>query len=419
MNNEKFEQLLNKLYSSHYFNAKELQYGNKANTFLSPFEYKEFVKYKEEQAINNNRLLTLIPLKTFNHKCLYFCFGEDLKASVEIYLNLSNINPSISYKYNASFIDSKIYSEIEGSLNVENIPTTRRRLKELLEEDAPINSRNDLIIKNMKAGIDFINELPEFNKENLFKLYSILSNGCLNEEDCLKDGDIYRYDSVEIAHYQGCPHNLIEECMNSLFSYVNKLLINKKDNLILLPLLPYIAHYYILYIHPYFDYNGRTARMVSYWINLLTNEEFPPIISEAINQTKKQYYIAIEESRDSHNDITYFLKYIFDIANDYLVTYLNLDVIKTNGKKDGYSITTTELNYIKKILISYDGPFSYLDFLKMANIEISKQGAFKILNKFLDIGILKSVITKSKTKLFDVNSEYIPYRLRNFGYRSK
>ena len=120
-------------------------------------------------------------------------------------------------------------------------------------------------------------------------------------------------------------------------------------NRALLTLLPHICHYYLIYIHPYFDFNGRTARMVSYWVYLLSGlQDFPPVISEAINQTKHQYYRAIENSRDAHNDITYFLLYLLRVANDYVITYQNLEALEKEAKNKGYIITETELNYMKK-----------------------------------------------------------------------
>ena len=343
--------------------------------------------------------------------------GNDLKSSIETSYMLGDDNSSIINRFSQSFIESRIYSEIEGSLNVENVPTTRRRLKELLEDDAPIKNENDIIIKNMKAGIDFVNELPEFNKENLFMLYSLLSKDCLDEDDRLKPGDYYRYDSVEISRYHGCPHYLIDECMNSLFEYVNDVLKDNRNRDVI-TLLPHICHYYIIYIHPYFDYNGRTARMVSYWIYLLSGSNvFPPIISEAINQTKNKYYQAIEYSRDAHNDLTYFLKYLVNIANDYIICYQNLENIEKELKHKGYVLTDTELNYIKRVLVSYDGAFNYSDFLKMVNIDISKQGALKTLNRFVNYGILIEVESKSKSKMFDINKNIIQYSLKSFGYK--
>ena len=419
MENEQFNKILQKQLEGEYYTAKELQYGNKAGTFLSPYEYNLYLEFKEEYASTSNEHVIMLPLKAFNYKCLYYCLGNDLKSIIDTYYDLITSTTSFADRFSKSFIESRIYSEIEGTLNVENVPTTRRRLKELLEDDVPIKNKNDIIIKNMKYGIDFVNQLPEFNKDNLFKLYSILSKDCLDDEDKLNPGDYYRYDSVEISRYHGCQHNLIDSCMNSLFDFVNDTLSNKKRSNVLITLLPHICHYYIIYIHPYFDYNGRTARMVSYWVYLLSgSNDFPPIISEAINQTKQKYYQAIEYSRDSHNDLTYFLKYLFSIANDYVITYQNLEYIEVVAKNKGYVITETELNYMKRILISYEGVFSYLDFLKMARVEMSKQGALKILNRFVNYGFLKEATSKSKTKLFDIDENNVQYRLKSFGYKS-
>ena len=416
MEKVKFNQILNKQLEGEYYTSKELQYGNKANIYLSPFEYKEYLEIKDELADFNNELITKLPLKAFNFKCIYYCLGADLKSSIDTIYNWNSSTVSSLNRFSNSFIESRIYSEIEGTLNVENVPTTRRRLKELLEDNVPSKNRNDTIIKNMKEGIDFVNTLPKFNKQNLFKLYSILSNNCLDEENKLRPGDLYRFDSVEISKYHGCPYNLIDDCMDSLFSFANSVLESKNSDKYLLTMLPHICHYYMIYIHPYFDYNGRTARMVSYWIYLLSGlNVFPPIVSEAINQTKNKYYQAIEYSRDSHNDLTFFLKYLFNITNDYAVAYENLEYIEKAAKEKGFIATETELNYMKKILISYDGPFSYTDFLKNANVEMSKQGALKMLNKFVDFGFLKETESKSKTKLFDINKDSITYSLKHLG----
>ena len=72
-------------------------------------------------------------------------------------------------------------------------------------------------------------------------------------------------------------------------------------------------------------------------------------------------------------------------------------------------ISNTDKDYIKRILVSAKGPFVYTDFTSWNRIQISKQGAFKILNKFTEYGILKEVKTTSNKKLFDINKEMIAY----------
>ncbi len=417
MDNQKLQRLLEKQFTEKYYTAKELEYGNEAGTYITPYEYGQLLEYKENKATLDKGLVSLLPLPSFNSKCLYYSLCHELIALLNNFIYLAYEEKGLFDRFSNDFIESRIYPEIEGTLNVENVPTTRKRLKELLEVGEPARDKNDIMIKNMKAGIDFVNELPKFNKENLFKLYGILSNGCLDEEDKLRSGDYYRYDEVEVSRYHGCPANKIEESMNTFFEYVNDVLESKDQHLTVL--LPHICHYYLIYIHPYFDYNGRTARMVSYWVYLLTGSNLlPPIVSEAINQTKNDYYKAIELSRDSHNDLTYFLKYIVGVSIDYLITYQNLRHLEQTVKNSGNVLTSTELSYIKKILISYSGVFSYGDFLKMTNVTMSKQGALKILNRLVNYGVLIEAPSSSKSKLFDVNKDNIPFALKNFGYKA-
>ena len=408
MDNKKILEAFERQNKEYYYTPKIIKYGVEPGIFLSPFEFDKLIEYRENIVKEDDKQNVLLPLLAFDNKCLYYSMCRELSAALGNYAQLAVEDEDLSNRFSSDFVESRIYSEIEGTLNVENVPTTRRRLKELLEDNAPIQSQNDIIIKNMKSAMDFVNDMPIFNKDNLFKLYSLLSHDCLDEEDKLRPGDYYRYDSVEISRYHGCPATSIDECMNSLFSFVNEKLDSKHlDDLILLP---HIAHYYIVYIHPYFDYNGRTARMVSYWIYLLLNRiTFPPIVSEAINQTKNKYYEALELTRDTHNDLTYFLLYIFNISNEYIMTYLNLKHYNQMLKDKGHILTSTELNYIKRILISNKGAFSYSDFLKMANVEMSKQGALKTLNRFVEYQILVEVDTKSKTKLFNVNKSKLLY----------
>ena len=425
MVNEKFTKALEYQIKQSYCGEKDLEYSKTVGVLFSPYEYKQYLSFKEDIIEQQQQsVFTVLPLKTFNSRYIYFCMSDELSSIIGNHMDLiiDDVNENSSFlndRYSHSFYKSRLYSEIEGSVNVENIPTTRRRLKELIEDKAPAITTNDIIIRNMDAAAKFVHELPEFNKENLFKLYSILSKDCLPEDRKLKPGDYYRYDSVEVDMYHGCPHEKIASCMESLFEYANKLLTGvAKDSFerLYYIFLPHICHYYILYIHPYFDYNGRTARMVSYWVYLLTHKEyFPPIVSEAINQTKSKYYRALEETRNSNNDISFFLKYIFLVSIDYTLCYKNLDVINTHCKNKGVVLTDTEMNYVKKILISCKDNFTYTDFLKACNIEMSKQGALKILNKFVECDILVAAASKSKVKLFKINDNVVVYKMKTIN----
>lgn len=307
---------------------------------------------------------------------------------------------SSSSSWNEEIIRSRICSEIEGSLSIEEVPTTRRKISEITSGKRKPENENDVIIKNMGEGIRFVLSKPNFNETNLHILYNILSDGCLSEEDRLKEGQLYRYDGVEVDNYLGCPVEKIHLALDSLFSFVEKNLHNPKMK----HFLPHIVHYYLLYVHPYFDYNGRMARMSSFWIEQLIGEEdTPAVLSEAINQRKNEYYLALENTRDARNDLTYFLQYVFQTLVESLLCYENVEHISQSLQDKGILLTETEKNYLRKILFSYKGRFTYNDFENMAIIDVTKQGALKILNRFVSYGLLIPSESNSKSKLFALN----------------
>lgn len=386
-------------------------YDKNVGILLNPFDYQKFLEFKGDYNKTNNKYFKKVELKTFNNAPMFIVLSTSLLQIENSYLRLINEdfkgnNQTLLMRNLDEMTLSRIYSEIEGTLNIESVPTTRKVVDEIASGKRDPRSLNEQIIKNMFKGIEYVGKCPAFNEENLFKLYTILSDGCLDEEDKLLPNNIYRHDSVEVGGYRGCPEWQVKECMDSLFDFVNRNL--KSDEFYIH--LPHIAHYYIVYIHPYFDYNGRTARMVSYWISLLQNKGLiPPVISEAINQTKSLYYSALSETRDAKNDLTYFLQYIFNVSIKYSLAYKNLEEITQTLKNDSIVLSSTEKVYIKKILISSKGKFTYNDFVEWIDINMTKQGALKVLNNIESYGILTSTITKSNKKLFEINQNLIKY----------
>ncbi len=396
-----------------YYSIDDLRYNKKLGVMFSKNEFNEFLDIKDRLVEEKFKYIKELPLKTFNSDHCFFVEGKYILSLLNEYvrIHLSDLeikNSSVFERNVEDIFTSRLFSEIEGTLNVENIPTTHKRIAEVSKMDAP-TEKNDIIIKNMLNGAMYIiNEKPEFNKENLFKLYSILSNNCLDEEDMLKEGNYYRHDAVYIGGYEGANYEIIDECMNSLFAFAN----DENNIRAYANLLPYICHYYILYVHPYFDYNGRTARMVSFWLNYINNVLIAPhFMSEAINDSKNDYYRAITNTRESRNDLTYFLGYIIETSIKYSIVYKNLEEIKNTLLKQGETLTSAEWVYVKKIIIhNPENYFNYKLFLNYIGSNMTKQGALKALNKFSQYGILKKSKNKKNEVIFKMNEEMITYQ---------
>ena len=409
--NEKFDLML---FGPMYYDTKDLRYNNVYKFFLSNQQLIEYKQYKKQLIQNRDKKIVTVDLKSFNSDYIFFVNGQCLLNLQLTYLRMmqddfQNLQSTVVQRNLYDILWARVYSELEGSMNLENIPTTRTRLEQIKKGSEP-RDKNEIIAKNMLDAIEFILSKPKFNKENLYELYSILSHDCLEDNQKL-NGNFYRNDSVYIGDYEGCSFEKIDDCMNSLFAFVGNNLNNKSSDV--KEYLAHICHYYILYIHPYFDYNGRTARMVSFWISILQDDfsTAPLFISEAINDDKKRYYDALSETRDMENDMTYFLIYIMNTSIRYSLLYKNLNYISDKMLKKGITLTNYEKAYIKKILLgAEEGYFDYKKFLTIANIDISKQAALKALNKLVEYGILSSMINDKKVKLFKLNNEFVKYR---------
>ena len=142
--------------------------------------------------------------------------------------------------------------------------------------------------------------------------------------------------------------------------------------------------------------------MVSFWLNYINDIAVAPyFISEAINESKGDYYRAIVNTRDTHNDLTYFLGYILETSIKYSFVYKNLEEIRKELSKTGDSLSSTEWVYVKKILIhNTENYFNYKEFLKYINATMTRQGALKILNTLTEYGILEKTQNRKGDTIF-------------------
>lgn len=410
MNQQKAIQLI---IGENYYSINDLRYNKKIDIMLSKDEFEKFLKAKDELIDAGYECIKTIPLKTFNSKYCFYVEALYLLQTHHEYLRLLisdlELNQASLFDRNVEdMITSRLCSEIEGTLNIENIPTTHRHIVELSKSEN-LTEQNDIIVKNMLDAMLFIvKEQPAFNKENLRKLYHMLSKDCLPKELQIKAGAYYRDDKVYIGGFEGAPAEIIDECMESLFAFANNPESLKAHD----DFLPYICHYYILYVHPYFDYNGRTARMVSFWLNYIHNITAAPyFMSEAINESKSDYYRAITDTRNTNNDLTYFLGYILETSIKYSFVYKNLEEIRKMLSKTGDSLTSTEWVYVKKILVhNSEDYFNYKMFLQYINTKMTRQGALKILNNLHNYEILEKTTNKKGDIIFKFNQEFITYK---------
>ncbi len=314
--------------------------------------------------------------------------------------------------HHSEILNGFVFSEIESSLAIEGIRSTRAQIEKLDKTDYDdLDQLNDIIVKNMLLGYEFVKK-HDITEENIFQLYKILSKKGLKDDEQLNAGAFYRHDEVNIVDRtnavvdRGVDWKLLPALMNQLIDFMNK---DKtyEEHLIA----SHIIHYYFVYLHPYFDYNGRMARVLSFWYNLKHAPSLSLLlVSEAINNKnhKQGYYNAIMNSRNTGNDITYFLEYMGNIMLEYSKIYINFYNIKAKLKGKGERLNRAleiALKYVLAIPVTGAGFFDWKDYKDFSHDSFSKQYYLRLLNDLTELQILK-VIEHKKTNLYQLNADF-------------
>lgn len=371
-------------------------------------DLKEFSKQKFEDA----EFCKLKLMDQFGNQLFYWNNEKvitNFSGSQDLIRN-SILNQSAELQ-NKEVLNSFVITEIEANLSIEGVRTTKAIIEKLNRTDYDnLAEPNDISVKNMLLGYEFVKN-NDITEENIFKLYNILSKNCLKEEEVLLPGAYYRHDGVNIMSSantivdKGVEHQALPKLMKELINYINSEKTYEEHLLA-----SHIIHFYIIFLHPYFDYNGRMARVMSFWYNYKHAPALSLLlVSEAINNKvhKAGYYNAIQNTRSAGNDLTYFLEYMGNIILKYAKIYINFYNIVNKLKGDGNLInraTEVALKYVLALPGSDEGYFNWKDYKDSTHEEFSKQYCLRLLNELADLEIL-TVKEYKKAKLYRLNTD--------------
>lgn len=204
--------------------------------------------------------------------------------------------------------------EIVSTFRIEQIDTSRESVRRILSGQAPKNDEEHRIY-GMKLGLEFIADVSHtITEENLFRLYQMTIGDFLPEEDRLLPGNLYRHDSVYIVggkvEHTGLPWQRLPAYMAELVAFVAEKA--AQNDLVKAAIL----HFALAYLHPYFDGNGRMARLLHLWYLVqrgYSSALFVPM-SRFIEESRSRYYKAytlVEQNQQISGmlDVTPFLTY--------------------------------------------------------------------------------------------------------------
>jgi len=158
------------------------------------------------------------------------------------------------------------------------------------------------------------------------------------------------------------PANQVEELMEQLFNWMKE-----KKNEIHPLILSSVFHYEFVFIHPFGDGNGRTARL---WQNVILSEyedifEYVPIES-AIKKYQDEYYRVIANCNANGNS-TEFIEFMLKMIDEELDTL----IVGVNNQINHIS------PYIKKLLDTMEPGIKYSTNELMKLVDMKSRVSFR------------------------------------------
>lgn len=216
----------------------------------------------------------------------------------------------------------KMYFDVELTYNsnaIEGNTLTITETKVILEDGLTIGRgkslKEHLEVINHKEAIDYVEDIVNKNLDISERVIRDLHYLILKTIDSKNAGE-YRQSNVLISGSRHKPveHFLVKEKMTELVDWYNDNK-NKKHPIEVAS----EFHFRFVYIHPFIDGNGRTARLLMNLI--LIRNGYPAAVIRA--EDRDRYMKALEEASTSGN-LNDFTKIIAEAVDRSLDTYLYL-----------------------------------------------------------------------------------------------
>lgn len=413
-----------KIFTKRYLGKNEIMYRLPSEVNINDF-WPMILNYRKEHGKE-------IPLKDQKGRNFWYCPLPytnnitliDNSAKSQIYENINKIfkkSPRIAnyYQYDALIDEAMNSSVIEGAFS------TKKRTKELVSKKIkPVNKSDQMILNNHEA-LKFVleNLHRKIDEDIILEIYRIITKNTLDDAD---DVEKYRNGSVIVCSatqetiYEGPNYEEVPKMMENLINFI-------KSDISIHPIeKASIIHFYFVYIHPFFDGNGRTSRVIQYMYLLQQGYDFFKFfsVSTVIENQKLKYYKAIKDVEDYDSDLTYFINFNSSMILESIIAIISRlgrvfgkDLIISKLENDGFYLSDRQKkclhffiktekgnmsieNYKKKYKVSYETARQDLNNLESAGIfqkvKIGKKNIYKFVGlKELGLGHFSSVLEQS------------------------
>lgn len=240
------------------------------------------------------------------------------------------------------FLVNSLMEEAIRSSQLEGATTSRRVAKEMLRSGRQPKDRSERMIANNYRALQFMRDEmgDSLSPEAILELHRIVTQGTL--DDPAAAGRLQRPGEPRVAVYdrddghpihRPPPAEQLPERMQLLCDFANE---GEDGDRFVHPVVRAILlHFWLAYDHPFEDGNGRTARILFFWMMRVRGywlAEYLPI-SRFIRKAPAKYARAFMEAETDGGDTTYFLIHqleAVELAIEDLHTYLQRKIAEVH-----------------------------------------------------------------------------------------
>ena len=313
-----------------------------------------------------------------------------LKKAISANRALANLNGVARIIPNSAIlINSLVLQEAKDSSEIENIITTHDELyRANLDIESVTNEAKE--VQNYKEallrGFTLVKDTKLILKKHIIEIQGVLEQ---NDAGVRKQAgtNLKNAQTGEVIYTPPQDYETIQELLTNLENYINEP--NDIDPLVNMA----IIHHQFESIHPFYDGNGRTGRIINILYLVLENLLDVPILylSRYIIKNKADYYKLLNDvsfNDGLNNWILFILKGIEEISKETIKTIKNIENLMNETKN--IIIEQKPKIYSKDLLEAlFYHPYTKRAFIE-EQLNVSRPTATNYLNELEKLGILSS-----------------------------
>ena len=302
----------------------------------------------------------------------------------DIMEKIGRLDNSLNLDKNPRLRKQNRINSIHSSLAIENNNLSYEQVVNVINDKLVMGPQKEIQeVKNAYNAYEMLTELNPYSLDDLKKVHGVMTFLTVKESGEFRKGSEGVFDGDKCIFI--CPPaDRVKSLMEDLFNWMKE----NKDNIHPL-ILSSIFHYEFVFIHPFSDGNGRTARL---WQNIILYNwkrifEYLPIESR-IHKYQEEYYNVIAKSHINGNS-NEFIEFMLKMINE------TLDEV-SNTVPDIVDNTTININKLLDVM-EINKPMTSKELMDKLNIKTKETLRSGYLDPAINAGYIKLTIPDKPT----------------------